>query len=181
MRTLIDLRDADEIAELPLRPASVSSIHRPIEDQGDVGFMELMAPFLGSPTHYSENLRRWPEKIAAVIRTVGNAPDGAVVLHCSAGRDRNGLITAIILRLGEVRLEAILDDYEWGVRATNCHLSSQESRHEEPRGPVELDAGIAEARTTLTRLLTGMNVTQYLLDAGCSPADLDNVTARLLD
>ncbi|WP_097061869.1 tyrosine-protein phosphatase [Salinibacterium xinjiangense] len=46
VRTLIDLRDTDEIAELPLRLASVSSIHRPIGDQSDVEFMELMAPFL---------------------------------------------------------------------------------------------------------------------------------------
>jgi protein-tyrosine phosphatase len=60
VRTLVDLRNTDEIGALPMRPGSVRSVHRALEDQGDAEFMDLMGPFVGSPTYYSENLRRWP-------------------------------------------------------------------------------------------------------------------------
>jgi protein-tyrosine phosphatase len=102
------------------------------------------------------------------------------VLHCSAGRDRTGSITAIILSPCSVTLEAILDDYEWGARETNHYLMSHENPHEEPRAPQELNTAIASARSTLIDLLESMNMERYLLEAGCSPAQLFKVRKRLL-
>ncbi|MBC7590798.1 MAG: tyrosine-protein phosphatase [Salinibacterium sp.] len=181
VRTLIDLRNSDEIAELPLLPAVVSFVHRAIEDQGDDEFMELMAPFLGSPSYYAENLRRWPDKIAAVIRSVANSPKGGVVIHCSAGRDRTGLITALILSLCDVELGAILDDYELGVRRTNDYLATHDNSHERHRSDNDLDAAIDESRQTLAALFLDLDVDRYLRDAGCSEHELTAVRVRLLE
>ncbi|WP_309618063.1 tyrosine-protein phosphatase [Salinibacterium sp.] len=181
VRTLIDLRNPDEITDLPLRPVTVRSLACAIEDQSDNEFMELMAPFLGSPTYYAENLRRWPDKIGAVFATIAAAPAGGVVIHCAAGRDRTGLITALILSLCEVNLAEILDDYELGVRQTNDYLASHDNAHEDPRTPLELTAAMASARSTLSDLLERMNIERYLLEAGCSPAQLDQVRRRLLE
>lgn len=180
VRTLIDLRNPDEISKLPLRPASVRSVTCAIEDQTDHEFMALMAPFLGSPTYYAENLRRWPDKVAAVFAAIAAAPPGGIVIHCAAGRDRTGLIAALILNLCEVDLTAILDDYELGVRQTNDFLLELDDPHEDPQSDGDLAGAIVTARTTLTHLLAKLDAEQYLLGAGCSSADLDAVRARLL-
>ena len=41
----------------------------------------------------------------------GTPPDGAVVVHCFAGKDRTGIVSALLLRLAGVPDEAVADDY----------------------------------------------------------------------
>lgn len=48
--------------------------------------------------------------IAEVVRIVAKA-DGAVVFHCSAGKDRTGVVAAVILSLLEVPDHTIAHDY----------------------------------------------------------------------
>ena len=47
---------------------------------------------------YLEVLRWWNERFAAAIAAVAAAPSGAVVVHCAVGKDRTGLISALLLR-----------------------------------------------------------------------------------
>src|SRR5204862_6568767 len=48
---------------------------------------------------------------ALAVETVADAPEGAVVVHCFAGKDRTGLTCAMLLRLTGVAAEDIADDY----------------------------------------------------------------------
>ena len=61
VRTIVDLRNLDEVQELPV-PSVVRRHHRPIEDQSNPEFMDAWAPHLNSPMYYSDLLIRWPEK-----------------------------------------------------------------------------------------------------------------------
>ena len=54
---------------------------------------------------------RYPDRLAAVLSTVANAPDGGVLVHCGAGRDRCGLIVAMILDLVGVDRDDIAADH----------------------------------------------------------------------
>jgi len=52
---------------------------------------------------------------------LADAEPGGIVVHCLAGKDRTGLVTALALRLAGVSRESIADDYAaseqaWGPR-----------------------------------------------------------------
>lgn len=181
VRTLVDLRNDDEIAPLPLRPGSVDTVVRGIEDQSDAEFMAEFGLLLGTPQYYAENLRRWPDKVGAAISAVADAPVGGVVIHCSAGRDRTGLITALLLELVGVHRDLTLDDYEVGMRETNAFLAAHPRPHERARSDADLAAAIAEAREHLNAFLSGLDLVSYLTAAGLRAAQLDALQRRMLE
>lgn len=57
------------------------------------------------------------ETIAEVMRAIAYAAPGAVVFHCTAGKDRTGVISALLLDLLGVARDSIAEDYavseEW--------------------------------------------------------------------
>lgn len=50
-------------------------------------------------------------EIAAILRTIAQASRGGVLFHCLAGKDRMGVIAALLLALADVEPAAIVDDY----------------------------------------------------------------------
>jgi protein-tyrosine phosphatase len=59
---------------------------------------------------YMSYLRRRPDSIVAGIRTIADS-DGAVLVHCAAGKDRTGVIVALALDAVGVPRETIAADY----------------------------------------------------------------------
>lgn len=49
--------------------------------------------------------------ISKILETLANTPDGAVLYHCSEGKDRTGLVTVVILYILGVDMEVIRQDY----------------------------------------------------------------------
>jgi hypothetical protein len=180
VRTLIDLRNDDEVVELPLRPSSIASLRHPIEDPHDETFMVEFGPFLGTPRYYAESLRRWPTLIAGALTAIADAPAGGVAFHCSAGRDRTGLIAALVLAVVGVDRELILDDYETGVREFNEYLRLQTSPREPVRSYTELVTAVAKYRRALAEMLGTIDLEDYLRDAGLKPSTLEKLRRRLL-
>ena len=178
VRTVVDLRNDDEVAQLPLRPAGLRVIRSPVEDQGDAAFMAAWGPLLGSPDYYPEALRRWPSLIAEAVAAVADAPDGGVLVHCAAGRDRTGLIVALVLRVAGVAVDDVLDDYEVGVREINLWFRTNADR--EPHlDEAALATSIAAKRASLTRFLEELDVDSYLTGAGVSAGQLARLRTRL--
>jgi hypothetical protein len=60
---------------------------------------------------YLEFLDRWPESFAAAVAATGEAGPEPVVVQCSAGRDRTGLVTALLLDAAAVEPAEIAADY----------------------------------------------------------------------
>jgi protein-tyrosine phosphatase len=59
---------------------------------------------------YVEFLERNGERFAKALAAVADA-DGPVVIHCMGGKDRTGLVAALLLRIARVSLEEIGRDY----------------------------------------------------------------------
>lgn len=51
------------------------------------------------------------EKMAAVMRTLAQAPEGGALFHCHAGKDRTGIVAALLLDLAGVPHDVIAGDY----------------------------------------------------------------------
>jgi protein tyrosine/serine phosphatase len=178
VRTIVDLRNADEIAPLEV-PPGVERRNHPIEDQNHRQFMDKWGRLLNSPIYYADNLRYWPERIVAVFRSFADAPDGGIVFHCAAGRDRTGLVTALLLQLAGVDDEAIIDDYLLSVTAMNDYFAAQESPHEQPRSVADLDLWMTEVGARLREFLAQNDAESFLSAHGLSEGDIARVRARL--
>lgn len=61
-------------------------------------------------SHYLSYLRDRPDSVVAALRTIGEAK-GATLVHCAAGKDRTGTITALALLLAGAEPEAVVADY----------------------------------------------------------------------
>ncbi|MFE2411095.1 tyrosine-protein phosphatase [Kitasatospora sp. NPDC059408] len=114
IRTIVDLRDGSEtdpadwaaaesagiaVVAAPVNPATdgLAERLRTMTTAADLGdFYVLMAESA-------------PAAVAAAVEAA--ARPGAVLLHCAAGKDRTGLLTALLLDLLGVPAELIVADY----------------------------------------------------------------------
>jgi protein-tyrosine phosphatase len=118
VRTIVDLRgtsDPDSGIH-PFGPdgshaGAVGYWHWPIRDPTD---LELQQAFLATTTlleTYVLNVNRCGPRIAAIARAFAEAPDGGFLVHCHVGKDRTGVVIAMLLALAGVPRETIVADY----------------------------------------------------------------------
>lgn len=60
--------------------------------------------------HYLGYLEERPEEVAGALRSIANS-EGAAIVHCAAGKDRTGVISALALTAAGVGPDAIVADY----------------------------------------------------------------------
>ena len=60
---------------------------------------------------YLEYLHDRGESVVGAVRAIAEAEDGASVVHCAAGKDRTGVVTALCLAVAGVPDEEIVADY----------------------------------------------------------------------
>ncbi|SEB78583.1 tyrosine-protein phosphatase [Microbacterium hydrocarbonoxydans] len=64
-----------------------------------------------TPLYYSAHLHALTHRTADVLRTIADAPPGAILFHCSAGWDRTGLVAALLLRALDTSVDDAVADY----------------------------------------------------------------------
>ena len=123
VRTVIDLRRADELtidlnpfatpSDDPRRPAYLNlplGLHADRE-----GILAVQAAGEGDDASMLELFRlvldHYWRGIAGVMNAIAAAPEGAVLFHCHAGKDRTGMIAALLLALAGVPNATIAEDY----------------------------------------------------------------------
>lgn len=114
--TIIDLRNGQEIAveANPFRTHAAIRFHH-------ISLFDALAPAAmafsadGRPFDMAERYRNALDHcqpaIAKVLHAIIDAPDGIVLFHCTAGKDRTGIISALLLALSGVDDATIADDY----------------------------------------------------------------------
>lgn len=185
VRTVVDLRSDRERRRRDTDPEVDPAAHQRIrliaaatEDPDHAEYRRIMVPYLDHPVGYAAYLRLFPDKVAAAIRAVATA-EGAVVIHCSAGRDRSGLIAAMLQQLAGMPRPAILDGYEAATRGINAHLRGRTHQYERWHDESALAPQVAERRAALAEFLDRLDVADWLRDNGLTDADLRALTRRL--
>jgi protein-tyrosine phosphatase len=113
IRTVVDLRNAEELPDKPRHPPRVEVLHMPVDGSQDREFWDVWStgPQFGTPLYYGPWLECFPDRAAAVVAAIAHAPPGGVLFHCGRGRDRAGLVSLLLLSLARVAPLAIADDY----------------------------------------------------------------------
>lgn len=123
LRSVVDLRCAREVGrreeDPPLHAGATDGVvvrSAPTEDHEDAEFRAVCFPVLDSPVYWRESWRILPGLVRAALEAVAASRPG-VLVHCSAGRDRTGMISALLLANAGVPPSAVVDDYARSVRA----------------------------------------------------------------
>ncbi|MEV7355107.1 tyrosine-protein phosphatase [Kitasatospora sp. NPDC088264] len=114
IRTIVDLRDTRETDPADwaaAEAAGIAVVAAPVNPTGDglAARMRTMATAADLGDYYVLLAESAPEAVTAAVEAA--ARPGAVLLHCAAGKDRTGLLTALLLDLLGVPAERIVADY----------------------------------------------------------------------
>jgi protein tyrosine/serine phosphatase len=136
---------------------------------------------------YEEFLERHAARFVAAVAAVADTPlHGAAVVHCVAGKDRTGLVSALLLRLAGVPVDDVAADYaasEACLAPTHDAWVEQAPDAAEARRRRMLLYTPQEAMArTLARLEARHgDVAGYLAASGLPATAAARVRARLLD
>ena len=195
VRRLVDLRFENEGAGDPSPPDEVEvvavSLFGPPDRNRARAFDDRMrdaedvaAVFARA---YIDTLERSPGVIAEAVTAVAETdPEQAVVVHCFAGKDRTGIVTALLLGAVGVPDEAVASDYAAsgpGVEALSASWFASarsddvlELRRRVVQSPFEAMA------TVLAWLRAERGGAEsYLRDAGLTAGQLERLRSRLVE
>jgi protein-tyrosine phosphatase len=181
VKTVIDLRGPDEIAALP-SPFAIGVAYRNVWVDGEQTLklhehainrtMDLQLAALSRP---GSGLKAAFGEIAAA--------DPAIVVHCQAGRDRTGVVVALVLAGLGVADEDIVADY----CASDVELASEYERFREEHPEIAADMAERQSRRAwvigellaATRAKHG-HAADYLRNIGVQSAELRRLREMLV-
>jgi protein-tyrosine phosphatase len=144
IRTIIDLRILVEVRDDPSPYAAHDTIafHNHPLDPNDRDVSKATSAYRGTglSTMVAVNaalLDVSRAQVAAIMRTIAHAPEGGVLFHCHAGRDRTGLVAALLLGLAGVPPEAIVEDYAHSYNAVASTMATTLTHIDATYGSVE--------------------------------------------
>jgi protein-tyrosine phosphatase len=191
IRTVIDLRSTDELTEWGAFPRTddVDFHHLPLFEHGEpqVEPFDHDDPEPPVGEMYVQMATAGRDALAASLRVIAEG-EHAVVFHCAAGKDRTGILAALLLTTLGVPDEVIVADYEisehalapsfaWAeandaaMATVLANLAPWQHRSSPERMQVILDT---------LRTLHG-SIDGYLTDAGLEPELFALLRDRLLE
>jgi protein-tyrosine phosphatase len=184
---MVDLRSSGELridGVGPLADASVEHHHVPLFDGEMLERREIEPITLADRYFLMAEFAKEP--IARVLTTLAGAEKPAVY-HCAAGKDRTGVISAVLLGVLGVRDEVIVADYA----ATQQNLDAIIERLMSSEGYQEMLSALPEDTlhaepATMISLLERVrerygSMREYALSIGVSEADVARIEDRLLE
>lgn len=129
-------------------------------------------------------------EITRVVGAIAEGLPGGVLVHCAAGKDRTGLVVALVLEVAGVPRQLLLDDYARSARALPASYRERVSRElacalgegaelqaalhlhlDSPSAALDQALDMVEARFG--------SAACYLLAHGLDPADLTTIREEL--
>ena len=186
---VIDLRDDNERLAFPsaLDGLDARVSHNPV-------FSSPASSFIAADARlddlYDDVIENSGARLVSAIRLISQAGDSAVLVHCTAGKDRTGLVVAFALLAAGVEPESVVADYA----QTEKHLPVElldaivaRLRAETVPDAVNLDELVRlSPATALERILDRVerehsSVLGYLHHHGLTPGELDDLRRVIVD
>lgn len=120
VRTAIDLRFPQERTEHPPHASPLEVVRIPLFgrlDRAESARVDGLVSAAADAAEalailYTDALETHAERIAAAVSAVdARLVDGAVLVHCAIGKDRTGIVSALLLRVAGVAAATVADDY----------------------------------------------------------------------
>lgn len=117
LRTVVDLRTPDELAAdgpSALARAGVATAHLPLMSDVDEAMAQVRDDADAVRTlaqAYRAFLDLRGEHLVTAARLVAWTGTGSVLVHCAAGKDRTGVVIAVLLRAAGVTRAEVVADY----------------------------------------------------------------------
>jgi protein-tyrosine phosphatase len=193
--TVVDLRAGHEVETYghgPLGARGVVVHHLPIADETRADHVERPADAPDPSTMtldeiYLLMLDRYAERFVRVLRTLAEADAHPLVFHCAAGKDRTGLVAALLLSLLGVDDETIAADYARTAEHIDELLERHRAQAATGSAPVEVtDAFLQAEHDVMVRTLAGLRAAygsplQYLEAQGLEPESVAALRRALLE
>ena len=189
IRIVIDLRDDFEVQALPddLEGLDVEVLHLPVFEGSGASASTVGATIVHL---YDKIVFQHTDVIVRALREIADTGDEPVVVHCTAGKDRTGIVIALALLAVGVDRETVVADY--ALTEANLDGPWLEGMLELVRGygvdvtpdlRVILGGSPREAlETTIDRIEERSgSVRQYLLAAGLDELELAKLRSVLVE
>jgi protein-tyrosine phosphatase len=193
---IVDLRWPEELAEDQPRDVDIEVVHvsvlGPTFDVGGDYIEKLDAHLDGVDDvvdHYAwsyvDFLERYRNEFGRAFAAIADAPAGAVVVHCAGGKDRTGLVSALLLRLAGVSRDDAAADYSLSA----ANLAPRTEKHlaaiEDPKLLERWTKLAATPAEGMGRVLDEIeerygDVASYLRAAGLSDEQIERLRERLV-
>ncbi|TDE40109.1 tyrosine-protein phosphatase [Antarcticimicrobium sediminis] len=191
LRTVIDLRTPAELEEAPSLLAGLSGVeflNVPLFEDLAPATMGLQSSTEADPllAFYLSALETRHAAIRDILSAMAEAPGGAVMFNCTAGKDRTGLVAAMLLGLAGVRQEDIIADYVMTADLIPGLVAEFLERSRQKGGDVaSYEKMLRSPAGTMSTALDSIekrhgSIPQYLRAAGLSGADAASLRKKLV-
>jgi protein-tyrosine phosphatase len=117
VQRVVDLRWPEELEDDPPRDLDLDVVHVSLLGTLDPDFTDDVGDYMAADdpagywaVSYIRILEAYGANFARALAAIADA-DGLVVFHCLGGKDRTGLIAALLLRLAGASIDEIAQDY----------------------------------------------------------------------
>lgn len=143
---IVDLRWPRECEQAP-SPFLGHEVYRHVQ------MLDDLLGYVPPPETYAPMLDRNGARIAQAFRAVADAPPGLVIVHCTVGRDRTGVLIALLLQVAGVDAEAIAADYAVSASGTTPMINTLDHLEERYGGASNYlrACGVEQHRLTAVR------------------------------
>jgi protein tyrosine/serine phosphatase len=191
VRTIIDLRNPRELLIDPPPFTTTDSIdgrpaylHLPLEDETDAEAHAMIAAAETGPAIYEVMLDRNQARIGVIIEAIAAAPDGPVLIHCHAGKDRTGLVSALLLTLAGASTRTIADDYALSDDYLQPLYAEWRANIDDPTEHERVARRWSTPVENMLAVLAGLEARHggalaFLRAGGVSAASIERIRARL--
>lgn len=192
VRTIIDLRFRKEIirqrhpfAQANKYSNSITYHHMPIRDELNANATASLSAASDFTFIYSRLLDWGRYHIANIVTRIADSPPGGVVVHCQVGKDRTGVLVAVLLSLVGVPHMMIAEDYGMSAVCLNPLYESALSRAIDSEHRKAMEKEFSSDPLVMMEVLGYLDnhhggARSYLMNAGVREQTLNKLVSRMV-